>query len=572
MILKMVSKIIPAIIALIAPLCHSKTYNFETEGGIPNDSDCDIYTNLNATCNHNTNVFNTIILNLQSNDVFYLPNKTFWFNGGIGNAYVPERRYTGLQDITFLIDGTFSLQDNRDWYTPEPDRDHVANFFGFWNLDNVTFTSNGKGTIQGNGAKWWGYIRYLINEGDRPKLLDIGDSKNLLVEHIVFLDPPEWTTWFNGVENLEIRYSAIDVRRNDRDEHGLWNLGSLNTDGFDVKGKNIYIHDVDIWNDDDCICVKDSHGADKIPCSQDMVFENIRASGLGLALGSIRAREDHTCIRNITFRNAYMHNTVKGIYLKTRSGYDGPGDYASGIVEDVLFENVTMFEPKQWPIWIGPNQAAYADACALEWPYCPVGVLCRCPVPAEISVKNITLKDIKIIRPDGSPGLVMANSTNPFERITFDNVIVEEPGLEPWGEDFYKCENTEGYVRRGTWPVPKCFVNALDCGGGEFCAYGDKCVRNSDGNGLCEICGEGSYCGDGDTETACPDGYTSGEGAKTVDECFEVEVTSQEITTDKVSTVESSTAEDTTSEILTTSASLKNLPVFILFYVRFLLI
>ena len=147
----------------------------------------------------------------------------------------------------------------------------------------------------------------------------------------------------------------------------------------------------------------------------------------------------------------------------------------------------------------------------------------RCPIPAEITVRNITLRDIRVIEPRMSPGLIMANDTNPFIDVTFDNVIVEKPGMDPWGDDFYKCENVEGYVRRGTDPVPPCFMNAIDCDieGGFYCAFGDKCV---DGR-VCEVCREGFYCDDGELEKKCPEGFSSEKGAKSVEECFEVETT-----------------------------------------------
>lgn len=41
----------------------------------------------------------------------------------------------------------------------------------------------------------------------------------------------------------------------------------------------MHMHDLQIWNDDDCVCVKDG--------SENMLFERINASGLGLVVGSI---------------------------------------------------------------------------------------------------------------------------------------------------------------------------------------------------------------------------------------------------------------------------------------------
>ena len=209
-----------------------------------------------------------------------------------------------------------------------------------------------------------------------------------------------------------------------------------------------------------------------------MVFENIRASGLGLALGSIRAREDHTCIRNITFRNAYMHNTVKGIYLKTRSGYDGPGDYASGIVEDVLFENVTMFEPKQWPIWIGPQQAGIkedgggynpcdGDPCSLCWPSVKTA---KCPGVAAL-IDGLTLRNVTVYNePRTSPGVILGNASLPMRNLVFDGVrFIDPPADGAFGADYFLCEGVQsGVARGGSWPVPPCFQNETVESGVEY--------------------------------------------------------------------------------------------------------
>ena len=80
--------------------------------------------------------------------------------------------------------------------------------------------------------------------------------------------------------------------------HSAWDLAAFNTDGFDVSGRNVWIHDVRIWNQDDCIAVKDG--------SEDMLFERIEASGIGLTIGSIGA----STVRNITFRDCHMHKTA----------------------------------------------------------------------------------------------------------------------------------------------------------------------------------------------------------------------------------------------------------------------
>jgi len=259
----------------------------------------------------------------------------------------------------------------------------------FWDLKNVTFTSSGTGTINGNGESWWGFISYLVRSEIRPKLIQINNSEQLLVNNLEFIDSPYWTFTASNCRNVEIHHSKIDARRNkDVDWHDKWNLGAFNTDGFDVSGQNFYIHDVDIWNQDDCIVVKQ---VSKPACSENMLFERIKASGIGLVIGSVGG---NTCTKNITFRDAYMHHTWKGIYIKFR-----PGDTPSEVT-NINFENITMDEPTQWPIWIGPQQASYEGNCDILWPSWSN----KCPVPNHCSVSDITLKDILIKNSQMSPG------------------------------------------------------------------------------------------------------------------------------------------------------------------------
>ena len=42
--------------------------------------------------------------------------------------------------------------------------------------------------------------------------------------------------------------------------------------------------------------------------SQNMLFERINASGVGMSIGSIRC----SLVNNITFRDIYMHHSFKG--------------------------------------------------------------------------------------------------------------------------------------------------------------------------------------------------------------------------------------------------------------------
>lgn len=78
---------------------------------------------------------------------------------------------------------------------------------------------------------------------------------------------------------------------------------------------------------------------------------------------------------------------------------------------------------------------------------------------------NITLRNITINDPKISCGVILGNSSTPMENIVFDNVRVNNPGLKPWGKDYYKCEGVAvGIATGNTWPVPPCFKDATSRG------------------------------------------------------------------------------------------------------------
>ena len=112
----------------------------------------------------------------------------------------------------------------------------------------------------------------------RPRLFNIESSKDILVENWFFLNSPYWTFWVHDVDGLEVRFCDIrcnvlvnmkyletrasdvncipSARRTEQDHHNIIDLTAFNTDGFDVSGRNVWIHDCSVWDQDDCIAVK----------------------------------------------------------------------------------------------------------------------------------------------------------------------------------------------------------------------------------------------------------------------------------------------------------------------------
>jgi polygalacturonase len=406
--------------------------NFETDvGAIPEDS-------TNATEWKNGGLMNATLANLQPGDTLFIPNKTYYLMGGI-QGY-------NITSVVFQLEGTIKYSNNiKEW--PRTSSGAVLECMQLFNALNVTFTSSGMGTFDGNGAEWWGFpgVGYLILGENRPRLINIGESTSILIENILFRQSPYWTVWIWAVEGLEISNSHVDNRRDQTDDHSLYDLTAFNTDGFDITGNNVWVHDCTVWNQDDCFCVKDG--------SSNMVFERLSASGLGLTIGSISG----TNVTNITFRDVVMPQTFKGLYMKFRAG-DAPG-----LIANILYENIFIDQPEQYAIWIGPAQQAdngdlcHPNPCSLCWPMVP-GAECNAPVSG--SYENITLRNITINQPK-QVGVIIANSSNPMTNVIFDNVkVIPREGLfeSKDADTYFKCENVQGGVAVGdTTPIPSCF-------------------------------------------------------------------------------------------------------------------
>lgn len=116
-----------------------------------------------------------------------------------------------------------------------------------------------------------------------------------------------------------------------------------------------------------------------------------------------------------------MQRPFKGIYIKTN-----PGNSGNGIIKDILYENITMYKPIWWAIYLGPQQQKQPDrggpGCML-YPFDPHGT---CETQPRINISDVTLKNVKITDSLLFPIIMRCNKTNPCHDIVFDNVHVDK--------------------------------------------------------------------------------------------------------------------------------------------------
>lgn len=312
------------------------TIDFITAGGVANQADIN-------TAASNTQIINTILAQNPTGLQLTIPDAVFYFIGGVTGS--------SMDSLRLVVDGTmFFIGNATTW--PRQSDGKMQECIYFENLSNSIITSSSRGVLNGNGPEWWGTLT------SRPRLLHIVTSASLIVEHILLKNSAYWSFFAKDAHNLVIRYTDVDARwSEDRTTHDMHDLTAYNTDGLDVTGRNIHIHDCNIWCQDDCVAVKDD--------TQNVLVERVQCSGLGLAIGSIGS----SVVRNVTFRDAVLTNTVKGIYIKTRWRDNAPPGPAASIT-DVLYENIVINHPLQFAIWIGTAQQD-GQPCSFYFPFLP---------------------------------------------------------------------------------------------------------------------------------------------------------------------------------------------------------
>lgn len=223
---------------------------------------------------------------------------------GGGLVYIPPGTYsmqtwvslTGGSSVAIQLDGTIFR-----------DGDDGGNMISIDDCDDLEFFSgNSKGAMQGYGYQ-------LISEGDYgARFIRFTNVNNYSIHGIALVDSASYYLVFDSITNGEI-YNLI-----------LRGIKIGMTDGIDIWGENIWVHDVEISNGDECVTVKSP--------SKNLLIESIycNISG-GTAIGSLGTGTD---ISDVTYRNLYM-NQADPCYLKTNGG--------DGTVTGISWDSVIVY-------------------------------------------------------------------------------------------------------------------------------------------------------------------------------------------------------------------------------------
>ncbi|KAL5334872.1 pectin lyase fold/virulence factor [Aspergillus crustosus] len=253
------------------------------------------------------------------------------------------------------------------------------------------FSSTSEGAIQG-----YGYEFHVEGSMSGPRILRLYDVSDFSVHDVALVDPPLFHFSLDTCSNGEVYNLAIRGG----------NSGGL--DGLDVWSENVWIHDVEVTNKDECVTVKSP--------AKNILIENIYCNWSGgCAMGSLG---DDTNISDIVYRNVYTWSSNQMYMIKSNGG--------GGSVSNLLLEN-----------FIGHGNAYSLDIDAYWSSMDTLG-------GNGVALNNVTIRNWKGTEANGAergPIKVVCAAGAPCTDVTIEDFAM---WTETGDEQTYRCENAYG--------------------------------------------------------------------------------------------------------------------------------
>ncbi|MFN8009430.1 MAG: glycosyl hydrolase family 28 protein [Terriglobia bacterium] len=414
--------------------------------------------------------------------------------GGGGEVYLPPGEYTSgtlylRSHVRLYLEAGATLFASQDpmAFNGQPMPSKASLIFGE-NLEDISI--EGRGTVNGQAVYEWRADdiedvflreakRLMLAQGKSilrpfpkghpartifPHLVWLGDSKNIRITGVSFIDSPSWTMAFHACEQIVI--DGIYMRT--KLDEAVW------ADGIDFDGcKEARIANSTIETGDDCIVFisGDFWGPPRI--CENITVTNCRLSSSANAIkfseGNVKG------VRNVVVDNCVISDDSSGFAFLASDG---------GFVSDVVISNITM-ELRRFGWYYGQGgPMGFALKRRDEW----TGKAIQKEGPIPGVIRNVAIRNLIIhakgrCHVDGHPsswidGLTLENiriflATDPeapFDRVTnamqfrwvknlkLKDVEIqwEKPASQKWQsalffEDIQDLE-IDGFRGRQAWP------------------------------------------------------------------------------------------------------------------------
>jgi polygalacturonase len=211
------------------------------------------------------------------------------------------------------------------------------------------FTITGKGTIDGNGLKYWEAFWQRRKENpnctnlevSRPRLVFIWKCDNVQIQDVKLHNSGFWTSHYYQCNNVKI----LDLHITSPHEP----VKAPSTDAIDIDVcTNMLIKGCYMAVNDDAIALKGGKGpwADKDASNggnENIIIENCN---FGFCHGALTSGSEAIHNKNIIVRNCTVDNAIRLLWLKMRP--DTPQKYEYITVENITGYAKSMIYVKPW--------------------------------------------------------------------------------------------------------------------------------------------------------------------------------------------------------------------------------
>lgn len=257
-------------------------------------------------------------------------------------------------------------------------------FAALVNADGLDgFTITGKGTIDGNGLKYWQefWIRRQWNpqctnkDAQRPRLTYISNSRNVTIQDVHLINSPFWTN--HVYKSDHVRYLDCYIYAPTENVYAPQpKRGAPSSDAIDIDVcTDVMVDGCFMHVNDDAVVLKGGKGtwADKDSTNGNCERILIQNCHYGRVHGCLTLGSESLHDRNVILRNCQTDNANRVLWLKMRP--DTPQHY-----EYVLVENITGHCDRF--LFIHPWTQFFKPGDRKDMP------LSRC--------NNVTLRNIKV--------------------------------------------------------------------------------------------------------------------------------------------------------------------------------
>lgn len=210
-------------------------------------------------------------------------------------------------------------------------------FAALVNADHADgFTLSGKGTINGNGLRYWKsfWLRRQVNpkctniEELRPRLVHISHSKHVQISGVHLINSPFWTTHLYKCDYVKL----LDLHISSPEKP----VKAPSTDAIDIDVcSNVLVKGCYMSVNDDAIALKGGKGpwADQDPNNGGNFNIIIEDCTYGFCHGVLTCGSESIHSRNIILRRIRITQANRLLWLKMRP--DTPQRYEYILVEDI---------------------------------------------------------------------------------------------------------------------------------------------------------------------------------------------------------------------------------------------